>query len=183
MRSRDLLGVLVGAALCAAGGLWSLGGVPRHPIAGHQRKVFNYKKNVPAYLEYGRRMRTGFSFQVRAMCSQNADLIKRFKAGEYRQKKDEFEADTTDLCNSLLESIEQFDGQQVPDVMQKSHLKISNCHRLCYESIQVLREAYSAEGAEQQRLVMEAEKKMKEAWTSGDAGVKLHNAIWVRTDP
>lgn len=150
-------------------------------LAGHNHKTFVQKKNAPAYLEYGRRFRTGFSFQVRTMCVQNADIIKKFKAGEYKEHKDEFDADTSTFCNGLLESIEQFDGQQVPDVLEKSHAKISNSHRLCYESIQALREAYGAEGAEQQQLVREAEKKMKEAWTTGDAGVKLHKAIWDRT--
>lgn len=150
-------------------------------LAGHNHKTFDYKKNAPAYLEYGRRMRTGFAFQVRAMCGQNAEIIKKFKAGTYKNNKDEFDADTSSFCNSLLESIEQFDGQQVPNVLEKAHAKIANCHRLCYESVQALREAYGSEGAEQQRLLKEAEKKMKEAWTTGDSGVKLHNAIWART--
>jgi len=189
MRTRDdfihALAIVLWGALCTACGLWSLyvftGPHCTWTLAGHNHPTFRYKKNAPAYLEYGRRMRTGFGFQVRAMCGQNADLIKKFKAGEYKDRRDEFNADTSAYCNALLESIEQFDGQQVPDVMEKSHAKISNCHRLCYESIQALREAYSSEGAEQQRLLKEAEKKMKEAWTTGDAGLKLHNAIWART--
>ena len=183
MRTRDDfingLAIVLWAALCTACGLWSLYILHcHHGLAGHNHKTFRYKKNAPAYLEYGRRFRTGFGFQVRAMCGQNADIIKKFKAGAYKEHKDEFEADTTAFCNALLESIEQFDGQSVPDVLEKSHIKISNCHRLCYESVQALREAYSSEGAEQQRLVREAEKKLKDAWTTGDAGVKLFNAIW-----
>lgn len=150
--------------------------------AGHNHKTFDYKKNSAAYLEYGRRMRTGFSFQVRAMCGQNADIIKKFKKGEYREHKAEFDADTSAFCDSLLDSIQQFDGQQVPNILEKSHAKIAACHRLCYESVQALREAYGAEGAEQARLLKEAEKKLKEAYTTGSAGVKLHNDIWLRNN-
>ena len=150
-------------------------------LAGHNHKTFSYRKNAPAYLEYGRRMRTGFGFQVKAMYMQNADLIKKFKKGEYKDHKEEFDADTSSFCNSLLESITQFDGQQVPDVLEKSHAKIANSHRLCYESTQALREAYAAEGADRDRLLKEAEKKMKEAWAAGSSGVKLHNDIWSRT--
>ena len=54
----------------------------------------------------------------------------------------------------------------------------SSCHRLCYDSVQALRQAYETQGAEQTRLVKVAEQKMKQAWVTGDAGVKLHNQIW-----
>ena len=189
MRSRnDLVAVLLWTAVCTAGGLWSLDNRPGpcgysrcHGLAGHNRNIFSYKKNPAAYLEYGRRMRTGFGYQVRAMCGQNADLIKKFKAGDYKEHKEVFESETNSFCNSRLESLEIFDHQQVPDVLEKSHAKISSSHRLCYESIQALKEAFSAEGAEQKRLVRESEKKLKEAWITGDAGVKLHNKIWAKT--
>ncbi len=182
---RNALVSLSWVALCTAGGLTLL---PQpqpwyhgcRNADGHHR-TFSYKRNSAAYLEYGRRMRTGFAYQVRAMCGQNTDLIKKFKRGDYLNQRDEFDADTASFSDSLLESITQFDGQQVPDVLEKSHAKIANCHRLCYESVQALREAYGAEGYEQARLVKEAEKKMKEAWLTGNAGVKLHNEIWART--
>lgn len=150
-------------------------------LAGHNFKTFQYKQNIPAYLEYGRRMRNGFASQVKAMCSQNSDIITKMKAGKYKDNKADFDRDTTDFCNSLLESIQQFDGQQVPDVLAKSHAKVANCHRLCYESVQSLREAYVAEGAEQARLIKEAEKKYREAWAQGTAGVREHQEVWSRT--
>lgn len=190
MRTLDNLSngvaVVLWTALCTACGLWFLvrfqGPYCTYCTGSHpSHRTFKYKKNSAAYLEYGRRMRTGFAYQVRAMVALNADLIKKFKAGLYEDHKAEFDADTTAFCNSLLDSIEQFDGQQVPDVLEKSHAKIANCHRLCYESIQALREAYGSQGDERRRLVREAEKKLKEAWITGDAGVKLHNAIWEKT--
>jgi len=144
----------------------------------HRRqRTFSANASPVAYRNYAMRV-IAFAPRVKAMVGRNADLIKNFKSGRYKQHKEDFDADTSAFCNSLLESIEQFEGQQVPDVLEKSHIKISNCHRLCYESIQALREAYSSEGAEQQRLLKEAEKKMKEAWTTGDAGFKLHKAVW-----
>lgn len=171
--------------LCSGCGLWSLhslaGSYCVYTLKGHGHTNFSFKKNPAAYLEYGRRMRTGFAFQVRAMCGQNAELINKFRTGGYEGQREVFDNETTAFANALLESVELFDGQQVPDVMEKSHAKIANCHRLCYESVQALREAYGAEGADQERLIREADKKMKEAWTTGDAGVKLHNAIGART--
>lgn len=189
MRSSDeffqSLAILVWSALCTAVGLWLLPSLQPWPcgqcMQGHHHQTFAYKKNTAAYLEYGRRMRTAYRYQVRAMVGQNADLIGSFKKGEYARDRDRFEKDTDEFCNALLEFIQQFDGQQVPDVMEKSHAKIANCHRLCYESVQALREAYGAEGSEQVRLVHESEKKLKEAWTTGNAGVKLHDAIWAHT--
>lgn len=179
------LSILLWGALCTLCGLWMMRfGNPWRCTRGHvgyNHKTFAYKTNPAAYLEYGRRMRTGFGYQVRAMCGQNADLIKKFKKGEYARDRAAFEDETSAFCNALLDSIQQFDGQQVPDIMEKSHAKISNCHRACYESVQALREAYGTEGGEQSRLVREAEKKLKEAWTTGNAGVKLHNQIWART--
>jgi len=147
-------------------------------LAGHNHKTFPYKKNVPAYLEYGRRMRSGFAFQVRAMVAQNASLIKKFKSKEYQDNKEQFEADTSEFCNVLLDSIQQFDGQQVPDVLNKEHTNISICHRLCYESTLLLIQAYGAEGAEQSKLLKQSENKMKEAWKYGDSGVKQFFLEW-----
>lgn len=177
-------GCLLFIAIVIGGSIWSyFKFIHWRPLtlAGHNHKTFAYKKNSAAYLEYGRRMRTGFGYQVRGMCQQNADMIKKFKRGEYKENKAEFDTDTSTFCNTLLDFIQQFDGQQVPDVLERSHAKISSCCRLCYESTQALREAYGAEGAEQTRLVKEAEKKLKEAWETGNAGVKLHDSIWART--
>ncbi len=181
----NALALLLWGALCTACGLWFLHlGNPwrcTQRLAGHQHKTFAYKNNVAAYLEYGRRMRGGFRFQVRSLCGENADLIKRFNKGEYTQDRAAFEADTSAFCNSVLDSIQQWDGQQVPDIMEKSHAKISACHRLCYKSVQTLREAYGSEGAEKVRLVSEAEEKLKQAWMTGEDGVKLHETIWANT--
>ncbi len=177
-------GCLLFIALVIGGSIWTyFKFVHWRPLtlAGNNHKTFDYKKNSAAYLEYGRRMRTGFGYQVRAMCGQNADLIKKFKKGEYKENKSLFDEETSAFCNSLLDSIQQFDGQQVPNVLEKSHAKISKCHKLCYESVQALREAYGSEGAEQTRLVKEAEKKLKDAWVTGSAGVKLHDSIWANT--
>ncbi|MBN9420766.1 MAG: hypothetical protein J0I12_35300 [Candidatus Eremiobacteraeota bacterium] len=180
------LATFLWVSLCTVCGLWVLAGLPRHPWRCNYGRVgphhtFAYKRNSAAYLEYGRRMRTGFAFQVKAMVQQNADLINKFKKGEYRDHREAFESDTTAFCNSVLESVTQWEGQQVPDVLEKSHARIANCHRNCYESVQALREAFGAEGGEQMRLLLEAEKQLKEAWACGSSGVKLHNDIWART--
>jgi|EP01012_Entosiphon_sulcatum_P034902 hypothetical protein len=149
--------------------------------AGHMHKTFPYKKNPPACLEYGRRMRTFFSFQARAMCDQNKELIKKFKAGDYKDHKDLFDADCSALCNSMLDTIQQFDGQEVPDLLNAPHTKISTAHKYCYESVQSLVEAYGAEGAEQSRLVKEAEKKLSQAAAAESTGIKEFNSIWAHT--
>lgn len=139
------------------------------------------RNSTAAYLKYGRRIRTGFSYQVRAMCGQNADMIRKFKKGEYAQDRAAFEAETSAFCNSLLESVQQFDGQPVPDILERSHAQISACHRLRFESVEALRKAYGEDGEAQSRMVRLAEKRLKQAWASGSAGVKLHNEIWART--
>lgn len=177
-------GCLLFIAIVLGGSIWGyFKFVHWRPLvnAGHNHKTFDYKKNPNAFLEYGRRMRTFFAFQVRGMCDQNKDLIKKFKAGEYKEHKDVFEQDASNLCNAMLDTIQQFDGQEVPNVLNASHSKISAAHRLCYESVQSLREAYDAEGAEQSRLVKEAEKKLKEAQATGATGVKEFYSIWART--
>lgn len=177
-------GCLLFIAIVIGGSIWGYFKFVhwRHlTLAGKHHVTFDYKKNVAAYLEYGRRVRTGFAFQVKAMTDQNRDLIKKFKSGEYKDSKEAFDADTTTLCNALLDSIQQFDGQQVPNVLNSPHTKIAICHRLVYESVQALREAYAAEGAEQTRLLKEAEKKQKDAFTQGSAGVREFYAIWART--
>ncbi|MBS2036650.1 hypothetical protein JST97_16790 [bacterium] len=177
-------GCLLFIAIVIGGSIWGyFKFVHWRPLtrAGHNHTTFDYKKNIPAYLEYGRRMRTGFSFQITAMCDQNRTIINNYKKGEYKGHSDTFESDCTTLCNALLDSIQQFDGQQVPNVLDKAHSKIANCHRLVFESIQALREADAAEGADHQRLIKEAEKKAKEAYTQGMAGVREYNAVWTRT--
>lgn len=177
----NLLGVLLWVAVCTRLGLGMWHPWRCYVIAGHSHTTFNYKKNPAAFREYGRRMRTFFAFQVKGMCDQNKDLIKKFKAGEYKGHKDTFESDCSRLCNAMLDTIQQFDGQEVPDVLNASHTKIGTAHRLCYESVQSLREAYDAEGTEQVRLVKEAEKKLREAHTCGAAGLKEFYTIWART--
>lgn len=177
-------GCLLFIALIIGGSIWGyFKFVHWRPLtlAGKNHKTFPYKKNIPAYLEYGRRMRSGFAFQIRGMVSQNAQLIKKFKTKEYKDNKAQFDTDTTEFCNLLLDSITQFDGQQVPDVLNQEHTKISICHRLCYESTLLLVQAYGAEGAEQDKLVKESEKKMKEAWKYGDGGVKQFFTDWAKT--
>ena len=147
-------------------------------LAGHNHKTFVERKNWPAYLEYGRRFRVGFAFGIKAMCQQNYNLIKKFKKGEYKDDSGAFEADTKDFMNQLLESVQQFDGQEVPKRLEPAHIKVARCHGLCYESVLSLREANKAEGAERERLVKDAEKKAKDAWKMGDAGVKEFFRIW-----
>lgn len=164
-----LVGVVAVAVRCA----------PAHePL--HNRPS-GYKHNSAIYLEYGRRMRIGFGYQVRAMCRQNADLIKKFKVGDYDHRPAEFEADTSAFSGSLLNFMELFEDQQIPREMTKSHAKISNCSRLCYESTQTLRQANRFRGEERVRRVHEAEQKLKQAWASGNEGLQLHNAIWAQT--
>ncbi len=154
---------------------------PPTVIGGRAHRTYSYKHNPASYFEYGRRMRMGFSFQVTTMCAENADLIRKFRAGDYDRQRDVFESDTTAFCDSVLESIQQFDGQAVPDVLEESHAKISNCHRLCYESVRGLREAYDAPAPERTVLIKESQKKALEALSTGKAGLKLHNEIWART--
>jgi len=115
---------------------------------------------------------------MRAMVAQNASLIKKFKQGEYRGHKEQFKADTDEFSSVLLDSIQQFDGQMVPDVLLAEHTNIAICHRLCYESNLLLIQAYKAEGAEQKLLVRQAENKMKEAWKYGDWGVRQFFLDW-----
>jgi hypothetical protein len=175
----NLLGVLLWVAMCTRLGLWML-----HPhwtccpCAGHSHTTFHYKNNPVACLEYGRRMRTFFAFQARAMCDQSKELIKKFKAGEYKGHKDLFESDCSALTCSMLDTIQQFDGQEVPDILNAPHLKLSSAHRFCYESIQALSEAYDAEGPEQARLVKESEKKLIQAQATVATAVKEFNSIW-----
>ena len=163
-----LSAIALGARLCGEGS----------PSAGITRAQALSSK--AAFMEYGRRMRTGFAFQVRAMCRQNGEILTKFKAGGYDLHPDDFETETSSFCSALLESIQQFDGQAVPDVLERSHVQISRCHGLCYDSIEVLRKAYSSHGEERLRLLHLAESAAKKAWQTGYAGVKLHNETWER---
>lgn len=177
-------GCLLFIAIAIGGSIWGyFQFVHWGPLvkAGNNHKTFSQRKNWPAYLEYGRRFRTGFAFGTKAMCQQNYDLLKRFKKGEYKSEPDRFDQDCKEFMNALLESVQQFDSQEVPAVLDAAHRKVSRTHGLCYESVLFLREANHAEGGERDRLVKEAEKKMKEAWKLGDQGVKEFFRIWATT--
>jgi hypothetical protein len=177
-------GCLLFIAIAIGGTIWGyFQFVHWRPLvrAGNAHKTFVQSKNWPAYLEYGRRFRVGFSFGVKAMCTQNYNLIKDFKKGAYKDNPDGFEADTKAFMNGLLESVTQFDGQEVPVRLESPHKKVSKAHGLCYESILFLKEANKAEGAERDRLVKESEKKAKEAWQVGTAGVNEFKRIWSST--
>jgi len=177
-------GCLLAIALLIGGTIWGyFQFIHWKPLvkAGNNHKTFPYKRNIPAYLEYGRRFRTGFDFGSKGMVRNCYDLVKKFKKGEYKNDESLFDADTKTFMNQLLDSIQQFDGQEVPDVLEKAHRQVAKAHGLCYESILFLREAYKAEGAEQTRLVKEAEKKAIEAWKTRDAGVSLFYKTWERT--
>ncbi|MBT9587852.1 hypothetical protein IV102_31245 [bacterium] len=177
-------GCLLFIAVVIGGSIWAyFQFVHWRPLAraGNNNKNFQQSKNWPAYLEYGRRFRTGFKFGVKAMCTQNYTMIKRFKQGDFKDSPDQFDNEAKEYMNQLLESVIQFDGQEVPIRLDKPHKKISKAHGLCYESILFLKDANKAEGVERAQLVKEAEKKAKEAWTIGQSGVREMEHIWNTT--
>lgn len=138
------------------------------------------KRNVAADLEYVTRMRLVFGFQVKALCARNAELVGRFREGAYARDRRAFDADTDAFTDSLLESIQQFDGQNVPEVMQEAHFKVVECHQLCLDSVKALREAYEAHGAERARLLALSEARCKTAQQVGGSGLREFNAVWSR---
>ena len=150
-----------------------------HNQWSHRSKVYQSAQNWPAYLEYGRRMQKGFAYGLMAMCTADSDLIQRVKKGQLAG--DELERQSQQLLNEALDSRQQFDGQDVPDLMAGPHQKISRAFSLCHESTVYLREAQEAEGAERERLVKEAEKKSREAWAMQDRGIKEFATIWAAT--
>ena len=174
-------GCLLAIALVLGGSIWGYFKFFHYGAlvnAGKNHKTFVAKDNWPAYLEYGRRFRGSVSVSVKGMLQQNYAMISDVKKGKYKDRESVFEADTKAFINVLLESVTDFDGQQVPTVLEKSHIMVSKAHGLCYESVLLLKEAQGEEGAERARLIKEAEKKMQDAWKQGMAGVKEHKRVW-----
>ena len=141
-------------------------------------RVFQSSKNWPAYLEYGHRFDSGFRVGVKAMCTINYRLIEQFKNGEL--SGEEWESQSRQFLQQLNVSLEQLDSQQVPDLMVRPHHKISRAHGLCYESILFAREAHKVQGEARQLLLVDAEKKVKQAWCLGDAGCQEFSVIWAQ---
>ncbi|MBT9588321.1 hypothetical protein IV102_33595 [bacterium] len=139
-------------------------------------RVFQSSKNWPAYLEYGHRFDSGFRVGVKAVCTINCRLIEQFQRGEWA----EWESQSRQFLKELSVSLEQLDGQQVPDLMVPPHHKISRAHGLCYESILFAREAQQVQGEARQLLLRDAEKKAKEACRLGDAGCQEFLVIWTQ---
>lgn len=137
-------------------------------------------RNLAADLEYVTRMRLIFGFQVKALCARNAELVERFRSGGYGQDRRAFDADTDAFSDSLLESIQQFDGQNVPEVMQEAHFKVVECHQLCLDSVKALREAYEARGEERSRLLALSDARCRTAQQVGNSGLREFNAVWSR---
>lgn len=171
-------GQLLWVALCVLVGLGSLGGRATPERRG---STFAHRSNVPVYLEYCRRMRTGFAFGLVSACQQSRDLLRKYKAGGYDRAPASFQCETKALSDFLLASVDALGSQQVPDVLYGSHLKILKGYRNCYESLAALHEAEQAEGPDRARLLKEAEAKQKEALSSGYAGIREFNQVWART--
>ncbi|MBS2033798.1 hypothetical protein JST97_02370 [bacterium] len=142
--------------------------------------VFAYRQNDPRFLEYVRRLRSAYSFLLTAACQQNRGILDRYRDGGYQADRQSFLADTQALGDTLLEIVREFDGQQIPNVLYGAHRKFEACLRLNYESLQALREADQAEGADRSRLLKEAEKKLKDALVQGKAGLREANAVLAR---
>lgn len=138
------------------------------------------KRTLGADMEYVTRMRLIFGFQVQALCARNAELVERFRSNAYRQDRRAFDAETDAFNDSLLESIQQFDGQNVPEVMQEAHFKVVECHQLCLDSVKALREAFEAHGPERSRLLALSEARCKTAQQVGSSGLREFNAVWLR---
>lgn len=174
-------GCLLAIALVLGGSIWGyfkFFHYSKLANAGKNHTTFVAKDNWPAYLEYGRRFRTGFALSVEGFLKQNYRLLTDYKKGKYKERDGAFNEETKALIDILLNCITDFDGQQVPTVLEKSHVLLSRSHGLCYESILLLREAHGAEGAERTQLLKESEKKMNEAWKAGTAGSKEHRRVW-----
>ena len=145
--------------------------------AGNNHKVFDEEDNHAAVIEYGRRFRTVFAFQGKAMTKQNWNIIVKFKKGKYKSEGS-FTADIKGFITALHDSIQDFDGQQVPKKLNGAHKKLSLCHKSCYESARALEEAFELEGVEREAKVKEAESKCKEAFKLQDSAVKEYYRIW-----
>ena len=78
-----------------------------------------------------------------------------------------------EFVDALLDSVQQFDRQVVPLVMDSAHRKISKTHGLCYQSLIALNEAKAQKGEQQRaRHLKESEKWCKEALQTREAGFK-----------
>lgn len=141
--------------------------------AGNNHTAVEMADTDPAYLQYCRRFRTGFSFGSMEMCKQNANLIERFKKGKYAAHPELFDSESGEFVDALLDSVQQFDRQVVPLVMDSAHRKISKTHGLCYQSMVALNEAKAQKGEQQRaRHLKESEKWCKEALQTREAGFK-----------
>jgi len=145
-------------------------------------KTFQDKKNWPARLEYGRRLRGPFDIAVRGMADQVFQRVKRYKKGEFKEDKALFEQECKTFKDQLLTSISDFNGQEVPATLEKPHRMMARVHKLCYEATLSLETAEASEGLDRERAIADAEKKAKEAWQTSRAAVLMFQRIWGATN-
>lgn len=177
----SVAGCLLFIAIVLGGSIWAyFKFVHYRPLtqADTNYKTFKEKDNWGAYLEYGRRFRDHFGLQVRNMVSHNQQLITRFKKGEYKNDPDRFENETKEFINALRDDIIDFNGQQVPSSLERSHKGIAKAHRLCYESVLALQAAQASEGAERDKFLKDAERLLRDAWKVGNEGVQEYKRAW-----
>lgn len=141
-------------------------------------KTFVEKKNWAAYLEYGRRFRQHYDVSTSMMTKQCHDIVKRYEKGEYKGNAEQLQREIQEYKNALLESIQEFNGQEVPQTLEKPHKQIAAAHRLCYESMLELEAAAATEGAESTTYAKNARKKCNEAYKMQAAGKALFYQLW-----
>ncbi|MBT9585045.1 hypothetical protein IV102_17005 [bacterium] len=123
---------------------------PNSPLA-----FFNHGQNPAAYIEYGRRMRTGFALGIKATLERNEQLL--------RQPED-----LASFAQEVQQNLQGFDGQPVPRIMRGAHYQISQAQRLCLESIALLRQGKGAQATHKAAL----------ARAAGESGVGEFRRIW-----
>ena len=136
---------------------------PNSPIA-----FFDHSQNPAAYLEYGRRMRTGFAFGIKATIERNEQVLRQ------PEELDSF-------AQEVRESLQGFDGQQVPRIMRGVHYQISQAYRLCLESVALLRQREGTSPARARYLLAQATHKAALARAAGESGVGDFRRIWDST--
>ena len=181
----SVVGCLFAIALVLGGSIWAyFRFIHWKPLVTAETnfRTFQDKKNWSARLEYGRRVRGPFDIAVRGMADQAFQMVKRYKKGEWKNNESEFEQECKAFKDALLNSISEFNGQEVPITLEKPHRLMARVHKLCYEVVLELELAQASEGAEREKALTTAEKKAKEAWQTSRTATDMFHRVWGATN-